>query len=92
MDCQMPVLDGFGATRAIRALEGEGGYPRTRILAYTANAFAEDRRKCRDSGMDGFLAKPVSRRELLQALGPDWMSSEVPDEPESSELRTVGPS
>lgn len=90
MDCQMPVLDGFGATRAIRALEGEGGIPRTRILAYTANAFAEDRRKCRDSGMDGFLAKPVSRRELLQALGPEWTASEVSDEPESSELGVLG--
>lgn len=86
MDCQMPILDGFGATRAIRGLEQAGSAPRTRILAYTANAFAEDRRKCRECGMDGFLAKPVSKRELIQAISPEWMPTSFPDDPETSEL------
>ncbi|MCB9497318.1 MAG: response regulator [Fibrobacteria bacterium] len=72
MDCQMPVMDGYEATRKIRELEASLGVPKTRIVAYTANALSEDRRRCQECGMDGFLAKPVSRKELLEALGPGW--------------------
>lgn len=90
MDCQMPILDGFGATRAIRGLEQAAGASRTRILAYTANAFAEDRRKCRESGMDGFLAKPVSKRELIQAISPNWIPASSPEDPESSDMGVIG--
>jgi len=80
MDCQMPVLDGFGATRAIRALEENRTRARTLIIAYTANALTEDRRRCAECGMDGFLAKPVSRRELLAALSSIWPWSESDDD------------
>jgi signal transduction histidine kinase/ActR/RegA family two-component response regulator len=66
MDCLMPEMDGWQATEAIRTLEegGEASY----IVALTANAFAEDRERCRAAGMDDFLAKPVRREDLLRVL------------------------
>lgn len=71
MDCQMPELDGLDATRQIRACEREASGSRTRIVALTANASAEDRRACSDAGMDGFLSKPIALGELRDAvLGP----------------------
>jgi hypothetical protein len=72
MDCQMPELDGFGATARIRAREAaepNGSAPgRTPIIALTANAFAEDRERCLAVGMDDFLAKPFSRDDLQELL------------------------
>ena len=67
MDIQMPVMDGYEATRRIRALPDPklAGIP---ILAMTANAFDEDRRAAADCGMDGFLSKPINIEEVLQAL------------------------
>jgi two-component system, sensor histidine kinase len=67
MDCQMPVLDGFDATRRIRGSELERGAARVRIVAVTASAMAEDRRRCLDAGMDEVVSKPFSRDEM-QAL------------------------
>ena len=67
MDCHMPLMDGFSATREIRKLPGEiSGIP---ILAVTANAAAGDRSKCLDAGMDDYLAKPFSMDELSHKLG-----------------------
>jgi len=68
MDCQMPVLDGYAATRRWRALEAEAGAPRLPIVAMTANAMAGDRERCLEAGMDDYLPKPVSREQLENCL------------------------
>ena len=65
MDIQMPVMDGFEATRAIRKMFPDKRVP---IIALSANAFDEDRRKSLEAGMDGHLAKPVVIAQLEDAL------------------------
>ncbi len=66
MDCLMPNLDGYEATRRIRAAEGDG--QRIPIIALTANASEVDRERCRQSGMDEVITKPYRRKELEQVL------------------------
>ena len=68
MDCQMPVMDGYTATRRWREHEAASGGRRLPIVAMTANAMAGDRQKCLDAGMDDYLAKPVTRGELERCL------------------------
>jgi CheY-like chemotaxis protein len=64
MDVHMPGLDGLEAARRMRAHEAEGAWPRTPIVALTANVFTEDRDACRAAGMDEFLGKPLDRESL----------------------------
>jgi PAS domain S-box-containing protein len=66
MDCQMPELDGYGATQAIRSREEPGR--RIPIVALTANAMSGDRELCMAAGMDDYLAKPLRRDELVATL------------------------
>ncbi|GAB2503893.1 hybrid sensor histidine kinase/response regulator [Arenimonas alkanexedens] len=72
MDCQMPVKDGYSASREWRQHEVAQGLPRLPIIAMTANAMAGDRQKCLDAGMDDYLSKPVDRR-LLEATIARWL-------------------
>jgi CheY-like chemotaxis protein len=67
MDVQMPMMNGFGATRVIRALDAERG-GRTPVIAMTAHAMTGDRERCLLAGMDDCVAKPVRAAELRQAL------------------------
>jgi CheY-like chemotaxis protein len=69
MDVRMPGLDGHEAVRRIRSMEKEHGWPRSRIVALTANAFEEDRRIALSSGMDETVSKPIDEASLVLALG-----------------------
>jgi signal transduction histidine kinase/CheY-like chemotaxis protein/HPt (histidine-containing phosphotransfer) domain-containing protein len=74
MDCQMPIMDGYAATRAIRKLETDGARAgHLPIIAMTANAMAGDREKCLNAGMDDYMSKPLNRALLEQTLR-KWLS------------------
>ena len=66
MDLRMPVMDGYEATKAIRALERQD--KQLPIIAMTANAFSSDIQECLDCGMDGHIAKPLDIQELIRTL------------------------
>ena len=66
MDMQMPVMDGLEATRRLRQVASPCA--RVPILALTANAMEEDRQRCVEAGMSGYLVKPIVREELIAAL------------------------
>jgi two-component system sensor histidine kinase/response regulator len=68
MDCQMPVMDGFTATRRIREMELSRGSKRLPIIALTANVMSEDREKCLAAGMDAHLGKPIEPAQVIEAL------------------------
>ncbi|MCC6651728.1 MAG: response regulator, partial [Candidatus Eisenbacteria bacterium] len=74
MDCQMPEMDGFEATRALRRGEGRGrDIP---IVALTANAFSSDQARCREAGMNDYLTKPLRPVQLVRALL-RWLPAET---------------
>ncbi|KJY88478.1 histidine kinase [Vibrio neptunius] len=66
MDCHMPVMDGYEATQKIRQLEGWAAY--VPIIAVTANVIKEERERCFEIGMNGFLSKPIKPKEIEEAL------------------------
>jgi signal transduction histidine kinase/CheY-like chemotaxis protein len=74
MDCQMPVMDGFEATKMIREREGTSRH--THIVAVTANAMEGDRERCIAAGMDDYLAKPFRAGDLRRVLG-RWLPGEA---------------
>jgi len=72
MDCQMPVMDGYEATHAIRELEQKSSLEHMPVIAMTANAMEGDKDKCLQAGMDDYVAKPVKQDALKQVLS-DWL-------------------
>ena len=88
MDVQMPELDGLDATRAIRA--AEMGPHRLPIIAMTAEAYPEDRRRCLDAGMDDYLAKPIQSGLLFEAIARSLTPEDVLNKSVRPE-RGVGP-
>ncbi len=72
MDCQMPVMDGFAASKEIRQLEMQTDR-HTPIIALTANAFKEDKEACLAAGMDDFLSKPFKKKQLLDVME-QWLT------------------
>jgi signal transduction histidine kinase/CheY-like chemotaxis protein/HPt (histidine-containing phosphotransfer) domain-containing protein len=85
MDCQMPVMDGYEATAAIRRLAGDAA--RVPIVALTANALQGDEQKCRDAGMDDFLPKPYTLERLRDMLA-HWLPVVRPAQ---TSAKPVGP-
>ncbi len=72
MDCQMPIMDGYAATEAIREREELSGVEPIPIVALTANAMKGDREKCLAAGMNDFLSKPFEHEELLRVIN-TWL-------------------
>ncbi len=78
MDCHMPEIDGYAAARQLRKIEKEGGLARIPIIALTANAMEGDREECIAAGMDDYLSKPFTRRQLSEKIR-NWVEM-VPED------------
>lgn len=85
MDCQMPEMDGYTTTKKIRELETSNGLEPTLIIAMTAHALKGDRELCLKSGMDDYLAKPISIHELESVLS-RWLLCKEDSAVETTEL------
>jgi len=83
MDCQMPIMDGYSATRSIRLGGSGGGNREIPIIALTANAMPKDKVKCLDVGMTDYLTKPVSPDRIVQVLT-KWLPKDLLNEAASS--------
>jgi CheY-like chemotaxis protein/HPt (histidine-containing phosphotransfer) domain-containing protein len=94
MDVQMPVMDGFEATRAIRSGETKVPDPRIPIIAMTAHAMKGDRERCLEAGMDDYISKPIAPQALAEALE-KWLDlaheqSPTPSAPAGKPGRSAG--
>jgi PAS domain S-box-containing protein len=87
MDCQMPEMDGFQATQAIRKLQNAKA-ARTPIIAMTAQTMPSDRHACMEAGMDDYLAKPITSKTLEVTLT-HWISDTLNDLPPVSQLESI---
>ncbi len=75
MDCEMPVLDGFSATRRLREWEAANQRVRTPVVALTAHILAEHKDRAKQAGMDGHMAKPVELSQLRELIQ-HWASQQ----------------
>ncbi len=83
MDCQMPEMDGFEATAAIRKLELTENRPRLPVVALTANAMKEDELNCYSAGMDDYVSKPIKRERLAEVIE-KWIGKMRDKKPENA--------
>ena len=94
MDCQMPEMDGYEATQAIRQGRGGENYKSITIIAMTANAMKGDREKCLEAGMSDYMSKPISTVEMEEKLE-TWLSAQphkkISNDPAASESTAVAP-
>ena len=74
MDCDMPVMDGFSATRYIREWEQKSAYDKTPIIALTAHVLDSEKQQCFDVGMDDYITKPILADDLYQVVS-CWVES-----------------
>ena len=88
MDCQMPGMDGFEATQAIRRAEPAGR--RVPIIAMTANAMVGDRERCLEAGMDDYISKPIDPVKVFDTIK-RWLPTSPADEPPSTPPVAVAP-
>jgi len=73
MDCQMPIMDGYEATKVLREMEEQNKATRLPIIAMTANAMEGDKGKCLDAGMDDYISKPVNQQALKETIA-KWLN------------------
>jgi PAS domain S-box-containing protein len=88
-DCHMPEMDGYALTQEIRRIEARERLPRTPIIAWTANALAEENERCQNAGMDALLVKPADLSLLKEALK-KWLHLSGTDLPQSAALLQTG--
>jgi CheY-like chemotaxis protein len=87
MDVQMPILDGYEATAAIRKWELESGR-RITIIAMTAHAMKEDLQHCLDAGMDGYISKPYRPQELFRTVEETKPTRDAPVRASAESIKT----